>query len=523
MSKKILTIMVSFIIFATFLMSNCMPASATSNETNWLQAGVRLWYCGGIDSSSGGASSNILEAYTVKSVNTGSATITYTTGMNNWTVNTNSTNIICPNPSEEGSFWISPKRLNALKKGGDISWLGHQYIVYARTNYTYNSSALPYGNLPFMPMLPILGLFDTSGNTRDIITLTDNQGNYAGRFYFDVKTGILLSKTTASVGSGAMLTLSEINYNFATGRSAPEDNGPHTGIANHTIMAQLYNLSSSGYELFSQCVSRYDNVFCFANNGTLVNNGTTVPIPSSNVFYDMKTNKTVQQQSGSTKLVDVGNYFYWWVPTSALQKSSLNIWGTNLSKRSNSLTFSSASDPTDFGWSSVTFDSDGYLQDSILVCKSVGIKIDSTFAKKSLPTNCKNQFLGLNFYKNNMGQAKPSGTPLDLSSNQQDNGKTVASKTSQNGKTSVNGTLGSISSKNTASTQAVNSSSQSESSNSQITNNSAGGSVSEQNASTAPKKPGFPVPMVITISIVSLGAISAVAFFIITKFKLFKI
>ena len=122
-------------------------------------------------------------------------------------------------PESEGPFWISPDRLGALRPSNDtITWQDLQWLVSARTNYR--------DGLPFLNLLPEQALF-LAQPAREIVTL-DTVGKIPGPLgsdisigtaYFDVDTGLLLSRTDTLTAPGAkyvrtMLTLSEINPAF---------------------------------------------------------------------------------------------------------------------------------------------------------------------------------------------------------------------------------------------------------------------------------------------------------------------
>jgi hypothetical protein len=179
--------------------------------------------------------------------------------------------------------------------------------------------------------------------------------------------------------------LSEINYNFATQKAFAEDNGPHTEFMSH-INKQKSDLYASHFvQMLSTVESRYGDTvqmwvetqaggaggsyfgrhenYCFFGSGPVLRSisQTIPPTP------DYPPENWDQH----------GEYLWWWVPTDALQKSTINVFGVDMTRTSTApYTFTATEAGTGLYFSKLIFDNDGYMTDFSAKDPSIGLNTD---------------------------------------------------------------------------------------------------------------------------------------------------
>jgi len=267
-----------FMIFA--MLSFVLPhAPACAEDTGWLQPGVRVWYIGGIagssDDSSASFSANTQEADLIHSTMGGIVYVVQQQAINSWSIAIPATNWVHAIPGSEGLFWINPQRLNAMQAGQEVQWLGARRKVFAKASYTAET-------LPFLKLLPLDALFKLSPS-REFVVLTNTSPSDDSQYFFDVATGLLCSKPgelgTALAGgddvadafASHVLSLAEINYDFAAGRAYAEQDGPHTAFAVTLSASRTEFLSNQKFRLDSKILSRHNDVILAAMQGNFVN------------------------------------------------------------------------------------------------------------------------------------------------------------------------------------------------------------------------------------------------------------
>ncbi len=109
-----------------------------------------------------------------------------------------------------------------------------------------------------------------------------------------------------------------------------------------------------------------------------------------------------------------GEYLWWWVPTDALQKSTINVFGVPMTRTSTApYTFTATGVATGLYFSRIIFDNDGYMTDFSAKDPSIGLDLDlGTLIDENTTVE------GLAYYKNTMGIATPvQGVYADFGTN----------------------------------------------------------------------------------------------------------
>ena len=393
--------------------------SLGAEDLGWLQPGVRIWYVGGV--SGGAPGSNAQEADLITKFENGSAYVLQQQALANWTLPLPSTEWINPSPYSEGSFWIHPQRLKAMKANDEVSWLGTDRLVKARTSYTAST-------LPFLKLLPMEELF-TLSPTRDMVILSNAKaGDSEGEYYFDVETGLLVSKIESLKDTQTTLSIAEINYTFTNHAAFPEDNGPHAGFAGRFSGGRSEFLNNQGFQLDSMVISRHIGILLMTLAGNLMNVSTNQYYTFNNYLgYDYLQNKA------SIRSYDVedwrvnGDHLFWWVPPVHLTNAKIRVWDQDLANRgavSGVTTFSTA-DLSQTGFPSLSFDAKGYLTDMTVNVPSMQIYIDTRLASADnmkididprFATTKNMKIDGLQHYLEKMTPAVPQGKAPTITS-----------------------------------------------------------------------------------------------------------
>jgi hypothetical protein len=416
----------SLVLGVLALLGLSMVTTAEAADTGWFQVGVRVWYVGGTSAEPGTPSSNAQEADLIDRVEGGAVHVIQQQGSDHWKTPLPATDWVNLQPAEEGLFWISPARLKAITPGvgtGLIKWLGRERVIYAKTTYTLDT-------LPFLALLPETVLFLLSP-TRQIVTLRNKADDPPeGDYFFDVETGLLLSRTEyLDDTTKTMLTLSELNYDFATRQAFAEDDGPHSAYAGHYSATRAGFLDNQGFDLYVPVISRYANALLLTFNGNLMNVTLNQYYSFSyQMLYDRNTQTAAIRPVSNPSLQSLGRassmsasnadwqtngtHLFCWIPPVDLQKDSLRVWNLDLSRQAGAgggTTFATTTMPAEPAFTSLTFDAAGFLTDLTLVAPAMGLSIDSTRAAERNVT-----VDGRAYYGTQMKRAVPSGSGLVL-------------------------------------------------------------------------------------------------------------
>lgn len=392
-----------------FLILNGCALAVLAADTGWLQPGVRVWYVGGVSSGPNPtpdpqqASVDAETAVVIDRFENGAAYLTQHSAVSYWTSPMPASQVISPDAAAEGAFWINPARLVGLQPAGVFPWKG-QVCIVSRAAYTPTT-------LPFLYLLPEAALFELA-SPREIITLTFANDTLAGDYFFDVLTGLLLSQTERLTSGGevttTMLTLSEINYDFAHHTAFAEDGGLHTAFGGHysAVRNKGFGLGTQGYQLTPAILSRYINKVLFRHTGILSDTSWLAPLSFSQyVSYDADRQEVYLSDDG-TNWVANGDHIYLWIPPADRSASQIRVWDIDLNRVSAGY-FAAPVWPTVPGFNSLTFDSSGYVSDMYTVWPALNFYVDS-----SLDTGKINRLDGLSYYQNTMQPARPASESL---------------------------------------------------------------------------------------------------------------
>ena len=385
-------------------------SSVWAIDVEWMQKGVRVWYFGAVGSTT---SSDAEEAYLFSDVNGNNVQVTKHSGMNHWgTANAPDTSTY--SFLGKGPCWIHPQVLQNLQSGDN--WKGQVISTVLRESHTYETFKAKF-SFPYL-LLPIKTLFDLKSQ-RDLVKIVYYiEGFSTGIAYFDADTGLLLLYETSSGYVTVFFMLSEINYDFATRRAFSEDNGPHTGFKSSVLEQQMmpYPDNRGGYVFIQSSVeSRYgDTVQMWVSTSDSGNISSYMPPYENYCFFGSvpvlrRIDMTQASNYPPEQWNEYGQYLWWWVPTSVLQHSTINVFGVPMTKTStNPYTFTATQQPAGLFFSKLWFDNDGYMTKFAAKDSTTGLDIDpdriAAFYQNSTTVN------GLTYYKNTMGRA----TPVDL-------------------------------------------------------------------------------------------------------------
>jgi hypothetical protein len=347
-----------------------MSTGVAVAQTGWMQPGVRAWYLGGVDGG-GVISSNATEAYLLQSVSGTTGTVVRHAALTNWTV---------PQPVETSAYpllgmgphWIHPLRLQTLAQGD--YWKGQRITLVQPETHTIDTLVpqLPY------PLLVLRALFDQQPQ-RVVYKVTYQLTLVAtGNAYFDAQTGLLLYHQAMWGVTKMFFLLAEINYDFANGLAYQEDGGPHTGFRPVTseqsqgVFTGTIFIGGGSVVLQSLVESRYGPMVQTFVQSSIV--------PSS---WGIKTENYAFIGTGSiVRHIDwalapsvpieqwspFGEHLWWWLPPlltgaqGGAPTPGINVFDVAMAKTSDQpLTYTAAQNPSRFHFSSLTFDSHGYL------------------------------------------------------------------------------------------------------------------------------------------------------------------
>jgi hypothetical protein len=425
------------------LLTFCLCLHVTETQAldvGWMQQGVRVWYFGGVGSTS---TSDAEEAFLFSTVNGTDVQVTKHSASNHWTSpqpeNTSAYSFL-----DQGPCWIHPQVLQNLQSG-DI-WQGFEITTIQSATYTYSS--LPYR------LLPAMALF-TISPVRTLVKI-DYMIPYSitGSAYFDAETGLCLMYSKLNGLVTVFFILAEINYDFATHQAFAEDNGPHTGFKSFvnevqqmpfpdprggtvTIQSAVESRYASTIEMWvstSECgnITCYSpgdygfEYYCFFGN---------VPVVRR-MDFEVAPNYPPDQWN------PYGQYLWWWVPMGTLQNTSINVFNVPMTRTSTApYTFTATQQPAGFHFSKLWFDNDGYMYQFAAKDAITGLDIDPEreaassapdIYSEQAPAYYVNQTTveGLSYYKGTMGNATPPGYTLAL---------TVVSDTADKGGGTVSG------------------------------------------------------------------------------------
>ncbi len=391
---------ITVVIGSCFLLCLALAQPLQAIDTGWLQAGVRVWYVGGTDfTSATGTVTNVEEADLIDTIDIIQATVIRQQAQASWTNPQPTTTITSNFPLEEGPFWINPYRLGGLIAPLGITWLDSERLTKSRTFYTLDT-------IPFLKTLPIQDLFAVRAQ-REIVILKNKDTE--AEFYFDVETGLLLCKTEGIPGAQTMMTLSEINYNFATQTAFAEDNGPHSAYLGY-FKANYPGFGDNKGFLFTSLVFSRNHNLVFTNLYSKlqnINSGLT-ETKSEEMLFDGDGKKAYIREKGQTQWTQNGQFLFWWVPVVSLTSSSIEVWNTILD-RGNAATgytnFITALTTAKTAFTSLTLDKGGFLTDAVLSVPQMFMTVKSADDPDKIM-----KVDGRSYYENQMKQAIPSGS-----------------------------------------------------------------------------------------------------------------
>lgn len=352
-------------------------ALAMADDMGWLQPGVRVWYAG--ISADYGSTSDAEEAYLIESIQNGAARVVKHAAIDFWNNPLPVETFTNPDAASDGEFWISPARLRAMRVLDDVSWRGLACMVKAKATWGLEDDRM-------MHLLPVVALFQLKP-LREIVVLSTDQGALA-EYYFDVETGLLLYMTRNVPGYTQHLTLSEINYNFATHQAHPEDNGPHTHYA--ATYNALDMATGQTFHLLPIYVSRYGSKLLMRHSGMFM--GGTVPGYLSFdglARYDMATDQCVYNPDYtvfSENWSQQGDHFFAWIPPAHLFRDSITLQHSTLFResaqalagtQSTVTTFSTAVRPHDFDVVAAVYDAAGFATDIAIASLDYQFHVDT--------------------------------------------------------------------------------------------------------------------------------------------------
>jgi hypothetical protein len=379
-----------------------LGTSVGAVDVGWMQKGVRVWYFGGVGT---GMSSDAEEAYLLGAINGANVPVTHHSALNHWgsplPVETKTYSRL-----DQGPCWIHPVALHNLQTGN--YWLGQKITVKTPLSYNYNDflNALPARN----HFLPVKALFDLKPQ-RDLVKITyiiDYFSSASGSAYFDAETGIALYYNAWSPLYGAeFFILSEINYDFARKRAFAEDDGPHTGFKSEALEDSLSPLA----QVFIQSMveTRYGNAVAL-HVLTNLNGGSKSGDESYCFFGDIPILQRIDWTQRTTLPPEqwnpFGEYLFWWLPPTALNRAAINIYNVAMSRTATQpYTFASTQTPQSFYFTSLWLGNDGYMTTFYAKDPTIGLNLNNIYENL-------NKVKGLDYYRNTMGRARPVVTIL---------------------------------------------------------------------------------------------------------------
>lgn len=379
------------------LSASCIASTVLGGDTGWLQPGIRLWYVGGV--STVPTSVDAETAIVIDRFENGAAYMTQHSAVRYWSSPMPAATVISPQAASEGAFWINPARLAPLQAGTVFTWKSQLYVV-SRATYTL-------ATLPFLHLLPETALFNLSP-AREIITLSYAKDDITADYFFDVQMGLLLSQTERLTSGGdvtiTMLTLSEINYDFATRTAFAEDTGLHTAFGGYYSASRNKGFAqgTQGYQLTPAILSRYKNRVLFRHTGCFMDTNWLYPVAFDQyVAYDADLQLAYLSDDGTNWTAN-GDHIYMWMPPADRSSNHIRVWNIDLDSSAPGI-FAASGSPTVPGFNRLAFDASGYVNDLDVVCQQLNFWVDS-----SLDPNRTNRMDGPSYYQNTIIPAQPT-------------------------------------------------------------------------------------------------------------------
>jgi len=397
----------------------CLEGSSVwAIDVGWIQQGVRVWYFGGVGSVT---ASDAEEAYLFDDINGNNVQVTKHSGMNHWgtahPIDTDTYSFL-----DKGPCWIHPQKLQALQSGD--TWKGQTIATVLRESHTYDTFKARF-SFPYL-LLPIKALFDLKSQ-RNLVKIVYYLSAFStGIAYFDADTGLLLLYETSNGYVTVFFLLSEINYDFAAQQAFAEDNGPHTGFKSFVLEQQMMPFPDSrgGAVLIQTSVeSRYGSTLQMWASTSV--NGSSRPFENYCFFGGVPVLRRMDMTQAPNYPPDqwdpYGQHLWWWVPAEALQHATINVFGVPMTKTStNPYIFTATQQSTDFFFSRLWFDNDGYMTQFAAKDSSTGLDIDPE--RIASYYNNSTTVEGLSYYKDTMGRAVPSASQYTLTVNKASTG-----------------------------------------------------------------------------------------------------
>jgi hypothetical protein len=379
-------------------------SSVWAVDVGWMQRGIRVWYFGAAGTTT---SSDAEEAYLITSVDGNNIQVTKHSAIDHWGT-PNAADTSTSPFTDNGPFWIHPQKLQTLKSGD--TWKGQVIATVLREAHTYNSFKAQF-SFPYL-LLPIETLFDLSPQRNLVKIVYYIAGYLTGIAYFDSDTGLLLLYESSNGFVTVFFLLSEINYDFANKRAFAEDDGPHTGFKSEAIETSTSN--GAHYVMIQSSVeSRYgDTVQMWTSTSE---NSSSPPFENYCFFGSVPILRRINMSQASNYLPEqwnpYGEYLWWWVPTEALEKSTINVFGVPMTRTgTNPYTFTASVEQTGFFFSKLWFGTDGYMTAFSAKDSNTALNIAPGQSNFTNLTTVK----GLSYYKNTMGTAIPSSSSAVL-------------------------------------------------------------------------------------------------------------
>jgi len=397
-------------------------AGVRAQDVGWMQQGVRVWYFGAAGTQ------NAEEAYLFSAVSGANVQVTKHSGVNYWAsagpVETSNHSFL-----DKGPCWMHPDVLQTLQSGD--TWKGQVIATVLRETHSYESFSQQF-SLPYL-LLPIKTLFDLQ-TQRELVKIVYYIDQFStGIAYFDVETGLLLLYETSSGYVTIFFLLSEINYDFATHQAFAEDSGPHTGfkssVTKTTNTAQYLSMQSMVETRYGGTVQMWVSASGGGTSAYLPPNENYCFFGSVPVLRHKLMTATPQYPPENWN--EYGDYLWWWVPTAALQGTTIDVFGVPMTRTSTSpYTFTATGVGSGLYFSSLVFDSNGYMTDFSASYPAIGLTIPlGPSASPSVPIHLVD---GAAYYTNTMGRAEPVVASYRL-------GLTVVSNTAAKGGGTVTG------------------------------------------------------------------------------------
>jgi hypothetical protein len=388
------------VFFSIFVFSGGVYA----DDLGWLQPGVRVWYVGGTGELT--FSSNAQEGNLIDYFDGATLYVIQQQALVNWSSPLPPTNWANPDPFSEGVFWINPQRLKAMNTGSLVEWLGTTRLVKSKTSYSSDT-------IPFLRLLPLNALLELSP-VREFVILTNTQndpdkGESDGEYFFDVETGLMVSKTETLDLTRTMLSLSEINYDFVTHLAYAEDYGPHSAYAGRFAAARAGFLDNQGFQLDSMILSRYHNVFLATLKVNLMNVTYNIYYTADYYLtYDASLDTALVRSIDSDEWVVNGDHFLWWMPPTDLSQDCIRVWDLDLNRQAvaSEVTTFATSDLSQTAFPCISYESEGYLTDITVNAPDMGLYVESySDTAKTI------RIEGREFYETQMKQGIPTNAP----------------------------------------------------------------------------------------------------------------